>query len=161
MGEEAEIQRFQKNIVLIRKLAGWTAEEFANKVGITRQTMSNIENNKSKLSKTQYIAMRFVLKELIAYPYANMDRKKNKKEEGVDDILAWVLEMIVDNPQNYSDNDREIVLRKANAFASAIINNTSTREEASKDFLDILKVAGITVGAIVIGIIGFKGIKKL
>lgn len=161
MAEEDEIKRFQEHIVLIRQLAGWTAEEFANKIGITRQTMSNIENNKSKLSKTQYIAMRFVLKELIAYPYANSSKKKGKqKEEGTDDILAWVLEMIVDNPQNYSDKDREIVLQKAKMFAPALINNASTREEVSKDFLDILKTVGITVGVIALSIIGFKGIKK-
>ncbi len=155
MIEEAEIQRFQSNIVLIRQLAGWTAEQFANEIGITRQTMSSIENNKSKINKTQYIAMRFVLKELIA----NSCHKKGNNEEETDDILAWVLEMIVDNPQNYSDEERETVLKKAKNLAPAI--NADTREEISKDIIDILKTVGISVGVITLGIIGFKGIKKL
>ena len=58
-----ELIRFQQYMLLIRKAAGWTGEEFGNLIGVTRQTINNLEKNnrdKFKLNKTQYIAMRSV-----------------------------------------------------------------------------------------------------
>ena len=56
-----EIQRMQDNLLLIRRTVGWTAEEFGEQIGVTRQTINNIESGRNKLTKTQYIAMRSVL----------------------------------------------------------------------------------------------------
>ena len=58
-----EIERMQKYLQLIRRAVGWSAEEFGERIGVTRQTINNIEapNPRSKLTKTQYIAMRSVL----------------------------------------------------------------------------------------------------
>lgn len=50
----------QENLCDLRKIAGWTAEALANKLGVTKQTISNIENQKVKLSRIQYIAIRCV-----------------------------------------------------------------------------------------------------
>ena len=52
---------YAKNLLLIRRAVGWTAEEFGEKIGVTRQTINNIESGRNKLTKTQYIAMRSVL----------------------------------------------------------------------------------------------------
>ena len=56
-----EIQRMQDNLLLIRRTIGWTAAEFGDQIGVTRQTINNIESGRNKLTKTQYIAMRSVL----------------------------------------------------------------------------------------------------
>lgn len=56
-----EIIRMQENLLLIRRTVGWTAEEFGERIGVTRQTINNIESGRNKLTKTQYIAMRSVL----------------------------------------------------------------------------------------------------
>ena len=42
-----EIIRMQDNLLLIRRTVGWTAEEFGEKIGVTRQTINNIESGKS------------------------------------------------------------------------------------------------------------------
>jgi transcriptional regulator with XRE-family HTH domain len=64
-----EIIRMQKNLLLIRRAVGWTAEEFGERIGVTRQTINNIESGRNKLTKTQYIAMRSVLDaEMIQFP---------------------------------------------------------------------------------------------
>ena len=42
-----EIIRMQNNLLLIRRTVGWTAEEFGEKIGVTRQTINNIESGKS------------------------------------------------------------------------------------------------------------------
>jgi len=55
-----EIRIMQDNLCDLRKIAGWTAENLAGKLGITKQTISNLENQKVKLSRIQYIAIRAV-----------------------------------------------------------------------------------------------------
>lgn len=34
-----EIERLQDNLLLIRRAAGWTAEELGDRIGVTRQTI--------------------------------------------------------------------------------------------------------------------------
>ena len=58
---EGEIAKLQDNLLLIRKAGGWSAEEFGDMIGVTKQTISNLENKKTLMSKTQYIAIRAVL----------------------------------------------------------------------------------------------------
>ena len=47
-----EIIRMQDNLLLIRRTVGWTAEEFGEKTGVTRQNINNIESSCNKLTKT-------------------------------------------------------------------------------------------------------------
>ena len=56
-----EIERLQDNLLLIRRTVGWTAEEFGDRIGVTRQTINNLEAKRNKLTKTQYIAIRAIL----------------------------------------------------------------------------------------------------
>ena len=55
---QKQINRLQKNLSSIRKIAGWTAEVLGNKIGVTKQTISNLENKKTPMNFTQYIAIR-------------------------------------------------------------------------------------------------------
>ena len=55
------INRFQNILPLVRGSLGWSAEELGDRIGVTRQTINNIERKKTPLSKTQYIAMRSVI----------------------------------------------------------------------------------------------------
>lgn len=57
---EIEIQIMQDNLCELRKVSGWTAETLARKLGVTKQTISNLENQKVRLSRVQYIAIRSV-----------------------------------------------------------------------------------------------------
>lgn len=59
-------ERLQKYLTLIRNAAGWTAEDLGNKIGVTKQTISNLENQKTKMSKTQYLAIQMVISQKIA-----------------------------------------------------------------------------------------------
>lgn len=59
--DESIICRFQENLEKIRKVAGWTSQELADEIGVTRQTISNLESGRSKMTKTQYLALRTVL----------------------------------------------------------------------------------------------------
>jgi hypothetical protein len=134
-----EIQRFQDSLLLIRRTVGWTAEEFGEKIGVTRQTINNLEGKKVPLSKTVYIAMRSVLdNEIKTYP--------NDTE-----MLLVILDIFVDSPEKYSDKQREELLAKANLMSPAILAKTTSRKTVSQEWL---KTAGVILGtAIGIGAI--------
>ena len=57
---DPEIRRFQRNLATFRKLAGWTAEELGQKVGLTKQSIHNLEciPCKVRLSPGYYVAIR-------------------------------------------------------------------------------------------------------
>ena len=109
VSEMNEIERLQKYLLLVRRTVGWSAEEFGERIGVTRQTINNIEAGRNKLTKTQYIAMRSVLDaEIAAYP-----------EET--EILRLILDVLVDNPEKYKEEDREKLLAQANMVTPSIL----------------------------------------
>lgn len=55
------ISRMQSNLAIIRKVGGWTTAQFGEEIGVTRQTVSNLEKGRTPLTKTQYLAIRAVL----------------------------------------------------------------------------------------------------
>lgn len=139
-----EIIRFQENMLLIRRTVGWTAEEFGNRIGVTRQTINNLEKNnrdKFKLNKTQYIAMRSVLDaEIIQYPKDT-------------NMLRILLDVLVDNPEKYKENEVKELIAKANLMTPSILAGTTSRAKVSKEWM---KVAGSLAGvAAIIGLIPF------
>lgn len=116
--------RMQENLLLIRRTVGWSASKFAEKIGVTRQTINNIESGRNKLNKTQYIAMRSVLDaEIKSFP----DDTK---------MLQILLEVLVDNPQNYSEEVRETIIEKANIMTPGILVGSVSRETVSKEWMN-------------------------
>lgn len=126
-----EVIRMQDNLLLIRRTVGWTAEDFGEKIGVTRQTINNIESGRNKLTKTQYIAIRSVL-----------DAEMAQAPEGTE-MLRVLLDVLVDHPENYSSENRDELLSKANMMAPSILAGTTTRADVSKEWM---KAAGIIIG---------------
>lgn len=97
---QKEIDKLQNSLSTIRRAGGWTAEEFGDMIGVTKQTISNLETKRSKLSKTQYIAIRAVL------DYEISDNPDNT-------VLASTVKLCLD-ADNLSDEE----VKKAQAFVS-------------------------------------------
>ena len=114
-----EIMRMQKHLLLIRRSVGWTAESFGERIGVTRQTINNIENGRNKLTKTQYIAMRSVLDAEIAQSPEDTQ------------MLKMLLEILIDHPEKYNEATREDLLSKANIMAPSILSGSSSRLDVS------------------------------
>ncbi len=51
------IENLQDSLRLVRHLMEFGVEEFAEAIGVTRQTVNNLETKKTKMSATQYIAI--------------------------------------------------------------------------------------------------------
>lgn len=138
-----EIIRMQKNLLLIRRTVGWTAEEFGDRIGVTRQTINNIEFGRNKLTKTQYIAMRSVL---------DAEMAQNPDDTT---MLKLILDALVDHPENYAETERAEILSKANLIAPAILAGTATRETVSNEWVRSLGyAAGIGAALSTIPVVG-------
>lgn len=132
-----EIQRMQDNLLLIRRTIGWTAAEFGDQIGVTRQTINNIESGRNKLTKTQYIAMRSVIDaELVKHPEETQ-------------MVKTLLDMLVDHPENYSKTDYNEFLEKANLMSPSILAGTATRETVSKEWMKATGAIGAVVASTV------------
>ena len=133
-----EIPRMQENLLLIRRTVGWTAEEFGSRIGVTRQTINNIESGRSRLTKTQYIAMRSIL---------DAEVLQSPPEET--EMLRLVLDALVDHPEDYSAEERARIREKANMLAPSILAGATTRADVSKQWLkDVGALAGLSAGAL-------------
>ncbi len=127
-----EIMRMQEHLLLIRRTVGWTAEEFGERIGVTRQTINNIESGRNKLTKTQYIAIRSVLDAEIA--------------QGPEDteMLKVLLDVLIDHPESCSNDKRKELLEKANLMAPSILAGASSRANVSNEWM---KTAIAVLGA--------------
>lgn len=61
INEKLRILRMQENLYLLRASLGLSGKDFGELIGVTRQTINNIENGRNKLSKTQYLAIRYAM----------------------------------------------------------------------------------------------------
>ena len=110
---ELQINRLQQNLASIRKIAGWTAEVLGYKIGVTKQTISNLENGKNPMNFTQYIAIRSVLDDEI---------ERNKENE----ILPKVVALLLDSGDEFDEDKYSKVQDVANTVAASAAGGTST-----------------------------------
>jgi transcriptional regulator with XRE-family HTH domain len=103
---QKQINRLQSNLSSIRKIAGWTAEVLGNKIGVTKQTISNLENKKTSMNFTQYIAIRSVLD-------AEIEQNKDNK------VLPKVIEILLDSDDDL-DDDKYVEAQKSVETVSAV-----------------------------------------
>ena len=111
--EQRWIDKFQDNLGIIRKVAGWATQELADEIGVARQTVSNLETGKTPMTKLQYLALRTVFNAEIA-------RCKNLD-------LAKVIKTLVDDPIGY---DVEIPAAAFAGPSDAAASCPSRNEEA-------------------------------
>ena len=108
-----EIQRLQQNLSSIRKIAGWNAETLGNKIGVTKQTISNLENRKTTMSFAQYIALRSVLDVEIASNNEN-------------DVLPKVVALLLDCDDELDDDNYSKVQEVAGTVAATAADGASS-----------------------------------
>ena len=143
MVTDEEIKRFEEVFPLIRRTVGWSAEEFGERIGVSRQTINNLENKKYKLTKTPYIAMRYVLDtEIEAHPDET-------------EMLKVILDAFVDHPEKYDKEAKDKIYKEANLLSPAIKTKQSNRKEVSNEWKTILISLGVitatAISAILIG----------
>ena len=132
---EEEIKRLDEILLLVRGAVGWTAQEFGDRIGVTRQTINNLETHRrnTHLTKIQYIAIRSVLDE---------EMEKHPKDT---EMLRTILDAFVDRPEKYTDEARMEMYKKARMLSPAIMNGSCSRKEISDEWKTVLLALGIIV----------------
>lgn len=143
-----QIKRLQQNLSSIRKIAGWTAEVLGEKIGVTKQTISNIENNKSTMNFSQYIAIRSVLDAEIA---------NNKENE----LLPKVVAILLDSEDEINEDDYSKIQDVVETVAATAAGGTPTTKLDSVFDILIKSIPFVVpvIGAI-IGSVNWKKILK-
>ena len=136
---QIQISRLQQNLTAIRKIAGWTAEELGKKIGVTKQTISNLENKKTPMNLTQYIAIRAILDYEIA----------NNKENTV---LPQVVTILLDKADELDEKDYDSLKEAISAVSISAAGGIAGVTLASM-FAGLLAPIGI-IGVGMVGPIG-------
>jgi transcriptional regulator with XRE-family HTH domain len=136
---DVRVKCLQKYLSLIRTSAGWSATELGEKLDVSRQMISNLENGRNKMTMMQYLAIRQVLAEEIERSSNNDDTQ----------MLKDVIRVLVDEYESFTDEQRNRVLSDANLLAPAIVSKKTTRKRASKTWATAL--AGVLVAAVAVG----------
>ena len=159
--EQQWIDKFQDNLGIIRKVAGWTTQELADEIGVARQTVSNLETGKTPMTKLQYLALRTVFNAEIA-------RCKNLD-------LAKVIKTLVDDPIGYDVEIPETVVNDlaqhsaqacrvptshdnanvGNTGTSNLRNNTEARRPLSAAMQALAVITGVLASGTVAGALAY------
>lgn len=105
---QAEINRLQSNLQTIRQAGGWSTASFGELLGVSKQTVCNLENGTSKMNKLQYIGIRTILE------YEVEQHPDNQ-------ILAYSVHLLLDS-EKLSEEDRKKT-KQAVAYATGAKSN--------------------------------------
>ena len=103
---DKEIELFRKNMLILRKLSGWTAEQLGNKVNKSKQSIINIERNNASLTKNNYLLLRRAF-----------DIEADERAEKGDMVLRQAMNILL-NPEETKDEDDDCQ-EKFNIIADA------------------------------------------
>ena len=150
-----EALRLQRHLPLFRACAGWTAKDLADQLEVSRQSVSVWENYDGgkekkgvKLSKAYYLAIRHLLETAVIVDVNDENALKKKH------ILGTMLEVLVDHPDQYTNDDVDAVLREAELLAPSIMKQPEQRKSVSKVWPALLAGCGVVLSAALIAILG-------
>lgn len=135
------ITRMQKSLSTLRKVAGWSAEEFAKELDVTRQTVVNLESGKTEMTKVQYMAIRLLFA-------AEIQEKSNE-------TLNKAMQILVDR-SDITEAERALLRKDVDKAVSSVSRRLGS-EAASKAAIGALNASalfcmpGAAVPAVILG----------
>lgn len=126
-----QINLLQENLQTIRRLAGWTVEELGDRIGVTKQTISNLENRKTKMSFTQYIALRSVFDCEI-------------QENSDNGVLSKSVVLLLDSGNELSDREYQEIRNSIETIAVAALGGA---QQSKLNFLFSNMIESTSLGA--------------
>lgn len=109
---EQQILLLQDNLSSIRKIAGWSTETLAEKIGVTKQTISNLERKKTPMNFTQYIAIRSILDYEI-------------EENPTNEVLGKTISILLDNGYRFSKEEYSKIKEAIDTVAASAFGGTT------------------------------------
>ena len=105
--QRQQIKFLQDNLGTFRKLASWSMEQLADRIGVSKQTASNLEKKKTEMTLTQYIAIRAVL-----------DYETQINEDNI--ALRRAINVLLNENREYSPEEQKSYAAKLAVAAAAL-----------------------------------------
>ena len=128
-----QIDRLQDNLLTIRQAGGWSAAEFGDMIGVTKQTVRNLENHVTDMTKTQYIATRAVLDYEVA---------RNPDNQVLGDLVEYLLDS-----EKLSDEEKE----KAKSAVAYVSGARSAGMDKASIIKGVAALIGVAAGGLLLG----------
>lgn len=143
------IKRLQENLLSIRRLAGWTAENLGDKIGVTKQTISNLENNKTPMTLTQYIAIRAIL---------DHEMEHNKENTILPEAVHILLDKELDDEKYHEASGKIAAVSASAAGGTSRASLASLFKSVIGDVITISAAGAIDAGVTVAsGVLSWLG----
>ena len=128
----------QNNLKAIREILNWTSSDVGNLIGVTKQTISNLETQNSRLTKLHYIALRTV----IDFEIENLKTTDPDKADRAEMLLN-----LFDESEKYAASENKSLDFEQISEASSLIATTSTVKNAATVIGSLAAIIGAPVVA--------------
>lgn len=128
----------QNNLKAIREILNWTSSDLSNLIGVTKQTISNIETQKSRLTKLHYIALRTV----IDFEIENLKKIDRDRADRAEMLLNFF-----DESEKYAVSENKSLDFEQISEVSSLIAASSTVKLAAKIMGPLAAIIGAPVVA--------------
>ncbi len=128
----------QNNLKAIREILNWTSSDLSNLIGVTKQTISNIETQKSRLTKLHYIALRTV----IDFEIENLKKTDRDRADRAEMLLNFF-----DESEKYAVSENKSLDFEQISEVSSLIAASSTVKLAAKIMGPLAAIIGAPVVA--------------
>ena len=133
------MKRMQDNLRTLRKSMGWSSTELGERVGLSRQFISMLENHRYTMTKTQYLAICKVVEDEI---HDEIEWTSDEHELYLTQIL---LECFIKDDEGWfdSEEDQNKTKRLIEIYSEAAFNKRKSRDDVHKEFKQAMKDIGI------------------
>ena len=131
----------QNNLKDIRLILNWTSSDLGNLIGVTKQTISNLETQNSRLTKLHYIALRTV----IDFEIENLKMTDKDRADRAELLLNFF-----DESEKYAASENKSIDLEQISEVSSLIAASSTVKLAAKIMGPLAAIIGAPVVAALI-----------
>ena len=131
----------QNNLKDIRLILNWTSSDLGNLIGVTKQTISNLEKQNNRLTKLHYIALRTV----IDFEIENLKMTDKDRADRAELLLNFF-----DESEKYAVSENRSINLEQISEVSSLIAATSTVKLAAKIMGPLAAIIGAPVVAALI-----------
>lgn len=149
------IDNFQDSLRIVRHLMKFGVEEFADAIGVTRQTVNNLEKKKSRMSATQFIAIAALtdtffaqnkrrlpaLKAIVDGDETNPDFETSFRDDSL--LKRWFegfIDFGDDNDKNFAENEEDTLWTLAREY-KIFLDAELLKTEDAETFVNELTTA--------------------
>lgn len=137
---EKQIDKMQNNLFLFRTLLGWSTEDLARKLCVTRPTICNMEQHKQNMNFCQYVTLRLIFDHAAATQpdnflfltvYALTWESKDGLSDAFRQEILQNVSTLLDNQPTIPEEELKLYLYNINLYKKISLNT-----EIAKKYFD-------------------------